>query len=476
MELLEQSKYRARKGASFQHGLSVVDLGRHVTHVKIINMPLATKKEAKTALVASAKPMTDWDVRCLDGGLSGSFISCFRRFLACCPNIRVILDNTPQYHTEQCLPFLGAMPTDTTTQSTTLYALEYTQGGPSLWDICANPNVAHTLTRLRGLTLHFPPKSFPHKLCLPNLLSLDMHLSIVHHTHWLDASRALLFPSLSHLTVRTPYSAVPFIGGEAMASLQAFLAVHGAGLRFLELIVGNAPVAAAVALAVRAVRDDSWADDDIYDVPALLTSCPILEELVLDTGLIDPTFNATTLTLGEAEANAGARWNQKTLHRIGIRGSHVNAVLTRIAFLNALGSALGEATPFQFAIPPPSLSLGRGMCDFCNTYGHGDPLAAESVITHSLAILLGRTAPNINAASEEYSPPSIICKAMRNLTPLTEIYLLPPPLNAPRALGEIEMRPCCLRGAPCYAAIHAWQEQCRAEGVSLRFGPLPTCE
>lgn len=489
--LLEQA-YRARKQApSPRHG-PFVDVGRHVTHVKIVNMPLATSKQAEAAF-SSAKPMTDLDV--CRFGLSGSYISYFRRFLACCPNIQFILDTTSQHDTEQCLPFLDAIHPDVTTRSTAPFALEYTQGHPSLRDIYANPPIANTITRLRGLTLQFPPESFTHgPLSLPNLTSFDMHVSPVHHTHWLEASRALTLPSLSHLTVRAPFSAVPFIGARAMSSLKAFLAGCGSGLKCLELIVGNAPVATAVALTLSAPRNGGLRTrDNVYDVPALLRLCPTLEELILDANLIEPALDTTILGTEQVETVAhGVCWSHKTLRRVGIRGSHINALLTNIAFVRAQGYTLKEASCQAVGSSSPSSLRREDVCDFCRIYGRPDSALAESVISRCLAFLLGlpittgagiRSSessfhPTSTSTEELYSPPPLTnYNAMKRMmrcnndtvNPLTEIYFLPPSPNTPKAPGEVEMRSCCLRSAPSYTSIPTWQELCRAEGVALRF-------
>jgi hypothetical protein len=499
--LLEDAKFRARKAAlsvQLQQHRPSVDIGWHVTHVKIVNMPLVTTRKAEAAFtpVISRGPMTEWEVRCLDGELSGSFISYFRRFLACCPNIQVILDTTSQYDNEQCLPFLGAIQQQPNTRrSAPLCALEYTQGSPSLWDLYSNPQVANTLTRLRGLTLHFPPESFTHNepLNLPNLTSLDMHLSSYHHIHWLDASKGLLLPSLTHLTVRAPYSAIPFIGVQAMISLRRFFVVYGVGLESLELIIGNAPVGdGGLALPFSAVGPQGvyWNGDDVCDVPALLRLCPMLEELVLDTRLID--LDTMTSTIEQAEA-LSRRWSHQTLRRIGIRGSQINALLMSIAFARtslgprSTGSPNGEVLgplPYWQAMELSSLRLEDvDMCNFCRrAYGHGSAAAAaaEDVITRTLAILLGSAITTSSASSNSFTSDEdlpTLTKAMnmrkhrsKHSSSLTEIHLLPPPPNASRGTqGKMEMRPCCLRSAPSHEAVYAWQEQCRVEGVALRF-------
>ena len=492
--LLEHATFRARKAtrsSRLQQG-PLVDIGRHVTHVKMVNMPPVTTREAEEAFAAlPCGLLTGWEVRCLDGGLSRSFISYFRRFLACCPNIQVILDSTSHWDNEQSLPFLGAIhPYITRRKSTALRALEYTQGSPSLSDLYANPQVANSLTRLRGLTLHFAPESSTHgePLNLPNLTSLDMFLSPFHHIHWLNASKTLLLPSLTHLTVRAPYSAVPFIGAQAMISLRKFLAAYGVGLESLELIVGNAPADdVRVASPSSAVRPRSWIEDNVYDVPALLGLCPVLEELILDRRLIDHPILAQTEALHR-------RWNHQTLRRVGIRGSPINPLLANIAFARTFerggGSPNEEVTlPWWRVMKSSSSSSSRPkymeMCDICRRMDGYDPTAAaaaaEDVMTRTLAILLGSATETTGSASsnsftsDEDSltlPKAVSMRKNRYSysSSLTEIYLLPPPPNASRGVQDkIEMRPCCLRAAPSYEAAYAWRDQCRAEGVALHF-------
>jgi len=280
-----------------------------------------------------------------------------------------------------------------------------------------------------------------------------------------------------------------------MFSLKAFVAAWGSGLKCLELIVGSAPVATAVSLSLGAPRNGGLrTGDDAYDVPALLRLCPALEELILDANLIDPALDTTIPGAEQAETVArGACWSHKTLRRVGIRGSHINALLTNIAFARAQGYTLKEGF-CQAAGPSPSSPLLReDVCDFCRIFGRADSALAESVISHCLAFLLGlptTTAAGIrssessfhhtSASTEElYSPPLLTnynamkmmmrCNNDTTVNPLTEIYFLPPPPNTPRAPGEVEMRSCCLRSAPSYASVRAWQELCRAEGVALRF-------
>lgn len=448
---LERSKFRAQKPYASLDDFGL-DVGRHITHVRLLAMPHLPIEKTAPPLSFFERRMTDPGMWCLDGGLSGSCISYLRRLLSCCPNLQVLLDATPLASTNQYFPFLGSLASNAVIPK--LRALEHTQGNPRLGDIYTSPDVANTLTRLRGLKLHFHPTLFTPQgaLNLPNLTSLDLHISSSHFSHWRDAARALVLPSLTHLTVRAPFSAAPFLGAQARECLERFLTVFGAGITSLELIIARPPVAIAVASTTVRRRQASQTGEDLYDVPVLLQFCPSLRDLVMDIALmLYPWVPNVEIDGASHGSNV---WLPPSLYRIGLRGVEISALLTNIEY-----TRLQPLKP----IPPPNPETP---CQFCSVYKREDPSIAEQKITRSLHALFGSVAPPVLSSS-----PLAVPKGPKGTSnSLKEIHFLPSPLNTPRAPGEIEPRACCLRGAPPCTAISRWQELCQSQRVELRIG------
>lgn len=362
VQLLEHRKFRRAED-------NFIDIGRHITHVRLLTMRFISGNgfesdgnigSSRTSVLRPGRE-TEWDRLCLDGGLEGSFISLFRRLLACCPRLQVIVDATEHRNDEIPHPFLRSVPSieplranssSSQTPRSNLRAIECTRGSPDLRDVFTNPSIANSLERLRGSTLHLPLNpSIP--LALPKLLSLDIHFSAFHHTHFQElaalnytATNALL-PSLFHLTLRTPYCDVPTIGVAPMKSITAFVEKFGVGVKVLELIVGKDPmrqddvlsfdtlvrrgrpnpmpaVNAGSASGGEAAQTDAEEESGMFDFRALLRHLPQLEDLILDLRLVltlAPQAAPTPSSLSHTS------YPETSCRRVGLRGSSISALI-----------------------------------------------------------------------------------------------------------------------------------------------------
>ncbi|KAF8321096.1 hypothetical protein DL93DRAFT_1599770 [Clavulina sp. PMI_390] len=473
---LEQSKFSSASK-------STPNIGRYITHVRLLGMPHAPvgqRDDTPDALNFFERRLTDYEARKAAGTASSTYISYLQRFLACCPNLQVILDSSSQGKDEECFPFLESFVLGSSPRSGGgggLLSLEYTQGTPSLRDLATNPSIISSLRHLRASTLQFPqdPKTLhslrANPLRFPNLLSLDLHISSSHFGHWEEATHSLNLPALSHLVVRAPHAAAaapPFLGSPARHALECFFGMFGATLTRLELVISAAPVAAAVARPRLSARDtgDPWNSEDILNVSALLKLCSTsLVELVLDTALVLPPSSGSNSTL---DANHPS---STSLRRIGLRGVEISALLTNLAFQRSSKSDSATRTqkPHK-AMPPIPLSTRKlSLCPYCRIHGRESPEMAAAKISQSIsAILDAFCSPSqiTHGRATGIAQPKSAARADGRL--LTEVHLLPPPPNSPRSPGEIDARPCCLRGAPSTSLITEWTSTCSEKGVQLR--------